>query len=90
VDSIHVAQDKDQCQVFMNSAMNIRIPENVWNLYTSWETVSFSRRTPFREDEHHVVWVRMSAARPLRGRANTFNLIERMHRTETINLQLLA
>jgi hypothetical protein len=45
VEWITVAQDKEQWRVFVNTVMNLGVPQNEGNLLTGQETVSFSRRT---------------------------------------------
>jgi hypothetical protein len=39
----HVAQDRDQWRVIVNTIMNLRVPYKVGNLLNSWATISFSR-----------------------------------------------
>jgi hypothetical protein len=45
VDWIHLAQDRDQWQVTVNTVMKLRVPLKARNFLTSWVTISFSRRT---------------------------------------------
>jgi hypothetical protein len=49
MDSIAVAQDRDTRRALVNAVMNLRVPENVWNLLSSLGPVSFSRRTLLHE-----------------------------------------
>jgi hypothetical protein len=44
---IHLAQDFIQWRVVLKTAMNLRVPLNVRNFFTSWATISFSRSILF-------------------------------------------
>ena len=44
-----VAQDRDRWWVLLNVVMNLPVPQNVGNFFTSSELVSFSRRTLLHE-----------------------------------------
>jgi hypothetical protein len=35
VEWIHLAEDRDQWQADVNTVMNLRVPQNTWNLLTS-------------------------------------------------------
>ena len=45
MDWIELAQDRDRGRVLMNSVRNTRFPQNAGDFLSSWESVSFSRRT---------------------------------------------
>jgi hypothetical protein len=45
MDWIGLAQDRDRWWTLVNVVMNLRAPQNAGNFLTSWELVSFSRRT---------------------------------------------
>ena len=45
MDWINLAQDREKSRDLVNAIMNIRVLQNAENFFTSWETVSFSRRT---------------------------------------------
>jgi len=40
-----VAQDRDRWWAAVNVVMNLWVPQNVGNFFTSWKTISFSRKT---------------------------------------------
>jgi hypothetical protein len=44
IDSIDLAQNKDQWRVFVNTVTNLRVAYNVGNLLSSRTTGGFSRR----------------------------------------------
>jgi hypothetical protein len=44
---IHLAQDFIQWREVLKTAMNLRVPLNVRNFFTSWATISFSRSILF-------------------------------------------
>jgi len=46
-DWIDLAQDRNSLWALVNAAMKLQFPYNAGNFLTSWEQVSFSRRTSF-------------------------------------------
>jgi hypothetical protein len=52
VEWIHLAQDRDQWQAFMNMVMNIWVPQKVESFFTSQVTISFSSRTLLHGENH--------------------------------------
>ena len=50
MDWIGLAQDRDRWPTLVSAVMNLRVPWNAGNFFTSCKPVSFSRRTP-----HHGV-----------------------------------
>ena len=67
MDWIDLAKDWDRWRDTVNALKNLRVPQNVGNFFTSFETVSFARRTLLRavhkvipvsdqEQLHEVVW----------------------------------
>jgi CRISPR/Cas system-associated protein Cas7 (RAMP superfamily) len=47
MDCIELAQDRDRWQALVKAVMNLWIPYNVGNFFTSCKPVSFLRRTLF-------------------------------------------
>jgi len=45
MDWIDVAEDRDRWRTLVNAVMNLRVPWSAGNFLTSWEPISFSRRT---------------------------------------------
>jgi len=45
IDRIDVAQGRDRRRAVMKAVMNVRVPYNSRNFFTSCGTVSFSKRT---------------------------------------------
>ena len=45
MDRIDLVHDGERWQELVNAVMSLRVPQNVGNFLTSWEPVSFSRRT---------------------------------------------
>jgi len=43
--STDLAQARDKWRTLVNIVMNLRVPKNAGNFLTSWELISFSRRT---------------------------------------------
>jgi len=50
MDWICLAQNRDRLRAVVYAATNLRFPYNAGNFLTSWETVSFSRRTLLHEE----------------------------------------
>jgi len=42
---IHLVRQRNQCGAVMNTVKDPQISYNVGKFWTSWETISFSRRT---------------------------------------------
>ena len=40
-----MAQDTDKRQATVNTVLNLQLPQNVGNFFTSWEIIIFSRKT---------------------------------------------
>jgi hypothetical protein len=49
MDWIQLAQDSDQWQAFVNTAMNFQVPQRVGNFLISLKHISFSRGVLFYE-----------------------------------------
>jgi hypothetical protein len=47
MDCIDMTQDRDQRRALVNTAMNLRVEDNVGNLMSSCTTGGFSRRAQF-------------------------------------------
>ena len=52
---IKLAQDRERWQTLVNAVMNLWGPQNAGNFLTSWELVSFSRRTLFHGVSKKVI-----------------------------------
>ena len=48
MDWIYLDQDRDRWWTLVNAIMNLRVPQHAGNFLTTWEPVSFSRRTLLR------------------------------------------
>ena len=45
LDRIDMAQERDRWWSLLNAVMILQVPQNARNFLTTWELVSFSRRT---------------------------------------------
>lgn len=47
VDCFHLTLEKDKGKTVVDTAMNLRVPQDMVNFLTSWEDVSLSRTSPY-------------------------------------------
>jgi hypothetical protein len=55
MDWIELALDRERLRAYVNAVMNIRIPQNAGNFFTSCKLVSFSRRTLLHRVNKYVM-----------------------------------
>jgi len=49
MDCIDLAHERDRCWALVNGVMNLRVPINAGNFFTSWGPVNFSGRSLLHE-----------------------------------------
>ena len=57
MDWIYLAQGMDRWRAVVKAVMNLRVPYNAGSFLTSWEIVSFSRRTLLHEERKYGLYM---------------------------------